>query len=68
MDERQEVINLILAADEDTLQELMKLLKLSTSSPGFIAAFKAATPEGEEFPPNEVIKALVSEWIEKEGF
>lgn len=71
MDEREcmktEALGLIQRADTNTINVLVKLLKLGTSSPGFMKAFAAATPPGEECPPVDVIKVLVNEWAEKEG-
>lgn len=67
MTKREEFMSLIQSADPNTLDLLLNLLKLGTSSPGFMAALAEATPPGEECPPANVMRNLVNEWAEREG-
>ena len=68
MSAKQELLEMILHADDKQLRMLEKLVKLHKYSPGYMAAMEAATPPGEVSPPAEVIIALTDEWAEKEGF
>lgn len=66
-DRTEEFIYLLTRADADTIAWIEKCLILCSESSGFNAAFKEATPPGGEYPPPDIMKALVNEWAEKEG-